>query len=183
MKLIIILILLSLNVYSQVVKLIPINGFSQSITEYTKQEIEKYYNIKVVIGQNYTLKQSWYIKERSRYIADSILNNLIYLSRNNIFIVGLTDMDICTESNGNKAWGIFGLSYLDGNASVISNHRLKYNYSFINTVLHELGHMFSLDHCPNKKCIMHEWDASIKDWSENDYMCDKCKSLIKIKTK
>ena len=87
---------------------------------------------------------------------------------------------------------IFGLAL--GKKALISLKRLKpdfygspdddelFELRVLKEAMHELGHVFGLNHCSNRKCVMHFsnsiWDTDVKDWR----YCGNClgRKLINI---
>ncbi|WP_346766009.1 archaemetzincin family Zn-dependent metalloprotease [Thermococcus sp. M39] len=100
-------------------------------------------------------------------------------------ILGITDVDLY-EGELNF---IFGLADSYSKAAIISLYRLRpETYGEMNEgllkdraikeAMHELGHVFGLEHCPNPKCVMHFSNSIIDtDFKNKDY-CSIClKSL------
>ena len=47
--------------------------------------------------------------------------------------------------------------------------------------VHELGHVFGLRHCENRKCVMH-FSNSIEDTDIKTHVfCKNCKNILRIK--
>ncbi|AHF80161.1 archaemetzincin family Zn-dependent metalloprotease [Thermococcus paralvinellae] len=96
-------------------------------------------------------------------------------------IVGITDVDLYEEGLN----FIFGLASPYSKAAIVSLYRLKPEFygerkgkllmdRAIKEVMHELGHVFGLEHCPNPKCVMHFSNSILDtDFKGRDY-CDNC---------
>jgi archaemetzincin len=103
-----------------------------------------------------------YDKIRKQYYAPMILNELEkYLPENGRALIAVTDKDLYDQ----------GLNFIFGEAnnriSIVSINRFKpcswkdkekevkllYDRT-TKTIIHELGHIFGLGHCDDKKCVM-----------------------------
>lgn len=152
-----------------------------------KKSIEENPEFKVIILKDADLpKTAWY-EARKRYKADKILKHLKAIKPDSVdYIIAFTSADISITKNSNKDWGIFGLGYEPGVASVVSLFRLGNNKRLLNRRVlkitkHELGHNFGLPHCKNSKtCVMNSAEGSIKivDRVSNIY-CKRCKEKLR----
>jgi archaemetzincin len=113
------------------------------------------------------------------YFADSLVQFLSKFTNDTIVtIVGITHTNIYTIKKFNAQFGkkrvaflepstIFGLGYIGGNTSVVSDYRLEsadrelFENRLKKVVLHELGHNFGLSHCTVDSCIMSETNGDI----------------------
>lgn len=152
-----------------------------------KESIEENPEFHVIILSETELPQSAWYEPRKRYRADKIIKHLKTIKPDSIgYIVAFTSSDISTTKDGKKDWGIFGLGYQPGVASVISTFRLGNNKRLLNRRIlkitkHELGHNFGLKHCKHSKtCVMHSAEGSIKtvDRVSNIY-CKRCKEILR----
>ncbi|MBU2635784.1 MAG: archaemetzincin family Zn-dependent metalloprotease [Bacteroidetes bacterium] len=101
-------------------------------------------------------------------------------------IIGLTDLDLFVPI----LTYVFGEAELNGQAAVVSSHRLHNEFyglpkddsllqnRILKEIMHELGHTLGLIHCSDNKCVMHSStyveDIDLKDNS----LCESCKKLI-----
>lgn len=87
---------------------------------------------------------------------------------------------------------IFGEANIDSGISIISLTRLRQEFYglpknekiFIERIkkeaVHELGHLFYLGHCENKKCVMHFSNSLADTDFKNSDFCQKCKKSLQF---
>lgn len=104
-------------------------------------------------------------------------------------IVGLTEKDISTTKGEIEDWGVFGLGYLPGKACIVSTFRLGAKAEpadaerikrerLVKVVIHEIGHNFGLDHCPEIRCTMQDAMGSILTVDRENGFCRKCTEVL-----
>lgn len=89
---------------------------------------------------------------------------------------------------------IFGLADIRGRKVVVSTYRLERDYSTLNMapvddlrervfkeLLHEMGHVFGFEHCPDKSCVM-SFSPTLLDVDEKlPLFCKVCRARLKIR--
>lgn len=178
------------NISKTTIGLYPLGNFDSSLLATLKNEITQFYNYSTVVLEGSALPPNAYYKPRNRYRADSILDYLLQIRPKNIdYIVGLTEKDISCTNGKIKDWGVFGLGFMPGRSCVISTYRLKpsaksnehFRERLAKVVIHELGHNFGLDHCPNPDCIMRDAEGTIKSVDQElKVLCKSCKTKLSI---
>ncbi len=157
----------------------PFNDLPAGTTRYVEQFLKQVYP-KVLVNTPIPLPRNAFIPSIHRYSADSLISFLSKNTSNGFVTIGLTQSDICTKKGKNPFWGIMGLGYRPGKACVASSKRLKganRQEKLLKLVIHELGHTFSLDHCPISTCLMR--DAEGKDHlNEEIEFCGSCKKVL-----
>lgn len=176
----------------------PIRPFDGTEIPLLAHALQAYFQHPVIVLPPITLPRSYTdYRKGERYSADSIINHLTGSANDTITqVVGFTHEDIFTTKRDpsghvlypaetNNVWGIFGLGYRSGKASVVSDYRLhcsdvdKYYFRLRTVLFHEIGHNLGLAHCPNPGCIMNDVDGSIStiDSSGLDY-CSDCRRRL-----
>lgn len=165
---------------------------------FVQHELSGFYHCPVYILPPLEMPASFInLTKGQRYSADSILPWLSHQKNDSISILmGLTEKDIYTtekDEHGRikepvskyEVWGILGLGYRPGHASVVSDARFrhtddnKYDHRLRTIVIHEIGHNMGLPHCPNPRCIMNDANEHIStvDDSGND-LCTSCRNKL-----
>jgi archaemetzincin len=78
-----------------------------------------------------------------------------------------------------------GLGYCPGSVCIVSEYRLKHKSTrllqrqerLLQLALHELGHNFSLPHCPNVNCLMVAAKGKMT-LDGHKYYCSKCSAVL-----
>ena len=164
----------------------PFTGIDKNLIQEIKKGMIQYLAVEITVLEIKKLPPSAFYKTRQRYIADSLLRFLRSLKQDEADrIIGITSFDISTRKKPYQNWGVMGLGYCPGESCIISSYRVKPtsgNYHhFINRMiilaLHELGHTYSLPHCPVKNCIMNDAEGKMKLDDTKTY-CVKCSRVL-----
>lgn len=162
----------------------------KAITTMEKGLLKAYGNVSIEILPTKPMPGSCYYKPRNRYRADKILDWIEQQNYNDSIniVIAVTTKDISTTKGKHYDWGIFGLGTLGGYSSVISTYRLKSGVSetklhdrIRKIAIHEVGHTYGFDHCPNKGCVMQDCKGSIKPVDqETGEFCAVCYKTLKF---
>lgn len=147
--------------------------FPPDILRSIEQSLRTQLQVDVTVEPRVHLPRSAYYAPRKRYRADKLLDHLLETHPDlppSTRVLGLTTRDISTTKGKHYDWGIFGLGLVPGQAAVVSMHRLlrgakgreHLRFRVANTAVHEVGHTFGLDHCPEDRCPMADAQGGIK---------------------
>lgn len=133
-------------------------------------------------------KRAWY-PPRQRWRAEKLLDFLSErLPADATKVLGLTAADISTTHGAVRDWGVLGLGTLDGKSCVISTFRTTRGVSvavarqrLAKVAVHEVGHTFDLDHCPNRGCLMEDAMGKVATCDREDDLCPGCRKALAAK--
>lgn len=131
------------------------------------------------------LPEKAYSEKRGQYDSNFILSQIhFYAAMQSRFgrVLGVVDVDIfVSELNY-----VFGEAYTPGRAALISLFRLKPEFygepadeklfleRAVKEAIHEIGHTYGLNHCPNPTCVMY-FSNSITDTDKKQSLfCNRC---------
>jgi archaemetzincin len=127
-------------------------------------------------------RAAWY-PARNRYRADSIIQYLARREKPGVITLGLTGSDVSVTKDSIADWGVMGLGFVPGSASVASDFRLApkdRRVQLFKIALHELGHNEGLGHCLFPTCYMR--DAEGHNFTDEETgFCPKCRSYLERK--
>jgi archaemetzincin len=167
------LLSITTRIQAQTIVLVPMGKIDDKRVTLTAQKLRES-GVQVRVLRKEEMPSGSYYAPRSRYRADKIIASLRKRAAKNEVYLAITSQDISTSVHNQKDFGVMGLGYVPGNASVVSSFRIKNKNLLYRIALHEIGHNKGIDHCSSKNCFM--MDAEKKDrTSEMLLFCDKCK--------
>jgi len=152
-----------------------------------RRALEAVFSEPVTVLPNVALPKQAFYAPRSRYRAEKLLEFLHpRLPDGALRIAGITAADISTTKPPFDDWGILGLATIDGSTCVLSTfrcHRRAKNAEHgrirsAKTAVHELGHTFGLDHCPNRGCLMEDGGGSVLTTDRERDLCASCREKL-----
>lgn len=152
--------------------------------QYLEVFLRKYFPNVRVMPNNINLPSHYFNKERNRYLASGLLDELAK-HRNNDAVIGVTDYIIFKPNKKSDTFGIMGMSYTNTFKSIVStkiplNGKEQSKDNICKLALHELGHGFGLKHCPNETCYMVDAEGTMKIVNAIGF-CESCKHVLNNK--
>jgi archaemetzincin len=149
--------------------------------------LSTFYDVAVSVAPSVALPQRAYYRPRGRYRAEILLEVLAEIApAGTERVLGLTSADISTTKPPHEDWGILGLASVGGQTCVLSSFRCQRRSKgpshaverLAKTAVHELGHTFGLEHCPNRGCLMEDGGGSVLTTDRETDLCGECRSKL-----
>ncbi len=161
---------------------LPVGDIDLYYIDKVKTYVQKVYKEDITIMKKIPFPENCINSERKQYNAVCVMGFLPDIEDGEI--VGICEKDLYVEGLN----FVFGIAESIGNKKcIVSTYRLKPSFygkdedknliilRIAKEVIHELGHLKGLEHCGNRKCVMH-FSNSIYDTDFKDYkLCEKCK--------
>lgn len=152
-----------------------------------KSHLQSVFGLEVEISSCTVDLRFAYNERRKQYLGDEILRKA-EKNKKETFEKWLFIVDVDLYSEGLNF--VFGLANPYSAVSIISITSLRQQFYskpenealFIERIkkeaTHELGHLFYLSHCLNKKCVMHFSNSLYDTDVKSAYFCEKCKRAL-----
>lgn len=167
------------------INLVPFEHIDSMILNYLKNEVSEIFQSPVVISKKLSLPNQALSSYRNQYRAMYFLDMLQSLCVSDK-VIGICDVDLYTKDTN----FIFGLADPTRSVAVVSFARLKpisygiytadnlFLTRLLKEIIHELGHLYGLEHCHREECVMH-FSISLIDIDIKDKrFCGKCHSML-----
>jgi archaemetzincin len=147
------------------------------------------FHTKTEVDRKMSIPPDSYSALREQYYATAILKEVIvYKKRNMEILLGIIDADLYAS----KLNYVFGEADPYAGVAIISLWRLREEFyglprdkdllkeRAVKEAIHELGHVYGLDHCFHPECIMY-FSNSINDTdNKGPGFCEVCKETLGI---
>jgi archaemetzincin len=126
-----------------------------------------------------------YNPERKQYLSSELLASLGKVEGDER-VVGVADVDLYVP----RLNFVFGEADVVSGTAIVSLCRLRQEYYGLapdkplfleratKEIVHELGHTFGLEHCPNSKCVMHFSNSLADTDLKEAHFCSMCRPKI-----
>jgi archaemetzincin len=167
----------------------PIGGFSETeleILQKTSEYLNQFYTLPVVILDSISLElipKSSQRNHQNKYQASAkfILNNLMapHIPDDAAGYIAFTKVDLYNDPEKNFVFGLANLKNRAGvysmsrfgNADASEHEKRTFILRILKVASHELGHIFSIKHCIEFKCIMNGSNSLQESDSKPVYLC------------
>lgn len=158
--------------------------FSVSKAQRLEKQLKTFYPNVVLKDKVLTLPAKHYNQQRNRYLGTGLFEEL-GKNRNGDAVIGLTDYVIFKPNEISQTYGIMGVSPVGTYKCVVSSKipssgKEQSDDNFVKLALHELGHAFGLNHCPNQHCYMVDAEHKMK-FPQTTGFCESCKTKLNAK--
>ena len=162
--------------------LLPLLFYNSQLLNYLKTHVANLTGMPVSISNIPIDIKPYYNSERAQYDAAKIIQRVEKQESSTVVICTSIDLFLPIFTY------VFGLAKLNGHVAIVSSHRLENRFyglkddperleeRILKEVIHELGHLAGLRHCPQANCVMaSSTSADELDVKDNFY----CKSCLK----
>jgi len=174
--------------------LVPVGNIESWVLETLKKGIGETFSSKVEIYEKMKFPQRAFNAERNQYFCPHIMNSLrdFIDPGKKDKVLGIVVEDLYIHGLN----FVFGQAELGGHFALISLARLHQSFYGLaenkiiflertkKEAVHELGHTFGLEHCPDPECVMHFSNSLMDTDRKSASFCSRCKELLikRIKT-
>ena len=170
--------------------LVPLGDVPDEILGFLAEKIVQRFRCDVVAYPPMEIPEEAFVPERDQYLSSRVLNDLRHSvdvnSKDRLLFV--TDVDLFVRDLN----FIFGEAEIAGRLAIVSLTRLRPSFYgereeeklFLGRIakeaVHELGHVYGLGHCADKRCVMFFsnslWDT---DQKSSDF-CARCAQALDL---
>lgn len=148
---------------------------------------EKYFKAVCFIEEPIVPPESAYDASRRQYRSDVLLGYLNLLAPEKVEkIIAITELDLYTPGLN----FVFGQAILNGRQAVVSVARLRPEFygqppdpqllmaRVQKEVVHELGHLYGLEHCQDRQCVMSFSNSIVEVDAKGMDFCPACQRIL-----
>ncbi len=150
--------------------------------------VERYFQAVCYIEEPLAVPESAYDPRRRQYRSDVILGYLRLLSPRGVEkVMAVTELDLFAPGLN----FVFGQAVLNGQEAIVSVARLRPEFYgrppnpslFLSRVrkevIHEMGHLYGLEHCPDPSCVMTFSNSIAGVDAKGEDFCPRCLAQLK----
>jgi archaemetzincin len=168
--------------------LVPVGDIEKTILESLAKELEKAFGCGAEIQERMSLPQETYNEKRGQYSSSRILQKThsFIEAKKQEKVLAIADVDLYVEGLN----FVFGEAELGGQFAIISLARLRQSFYGLpenralfmeraaKEAVHELGHVYGLEHCPDSSCVMHFSNSLMDTDKKKVSFCARCRQIL-----
>ncbi|WP_082781434.1 archaemetzincin family Zn-dependent metalloprotease [Thermococcus peptonophilus] len=177
----------------RVILIVPIGYIPEWLIKDVAEFVDSYYSQRgVPVKAGSPLSESLFLSAyhpfRRQFLGGAFLPMLSEIGRRAgaLAAVGITKVDLYERGMN----FVFGVASEKLRSAVVSIHRLRPEFygkpsndellieRTVKEVMHELGHVFGLSHCPNVRCVMHFSNSVYDTDVKLPYYCPNCEQKL-----
>jgi archaemetzincin len=165
----------------------PLGDVANEVMAELSEKVNLAFHCPVEIKEGFGYLAHAYNPERRQYLASNLLASLNASPKEkDEKTIGIVDVDLYAS----RLNFVFGEADISSGTAIVSLCRLRQEYYGLASdktlfleratkeIIHELGHTFGLNHCPNARCVMHFSNSlADTDYKEVNF-CNKCQPKI-----
>jgi len=173
----------------QKIILIPMGAIEGRVLDALERDLALKFGRKVERHPSNQIPADAFLPARNQYSSSFILKELhaLFEEREKDIFLAVADVDLYAEGLN----FVFGEAEFEGRFAVISITRLRQSFYSLaeNTdvfiarakkeAVHELGHVFGLEHCPDAVCVMHFSNSLLDTDRKNSAFCSCCQARLR----
>jgi archaemetzincin len=168
--------------------LVPVGDIEKSILESLAKELEKTFGCVAEIHKRKSLPQETYNERRRQYSSSQILQKIhsFIEAKKQDKVLAVARVDLYVE----RLNFVFGEAELGGHFGIISLARLRQSFyglsenkalfmgRAVKEAVHELGHVYGLEHCSDSRCVMHFSNSLMDTDRKRASFCARCRQTL-----
>jgi archaemetzincin len=133
------------------------------------------YNLSTIKAGKFEIPAKAFNPLRNQYDASRIIESLIpkFDNKSDLNLL-ITDVDLYVP----RFNFIFGLAEIQERAAIVSRYRLNgsnMKERLVKEVIHEVGHLLGLPHCPVPACVMYFSNTIDDTDKKSSHLCQECR--------
>jgi len=170
------------------IAILPLMSVSEQILQDLEEELGNIFLSKIdILASLKSLPDDLYDKDRGQYDARKVVTHLKQASPGSEKTLAIGNMDLFVEGMN----FVFGAAEKSGRTGLISLYRLDQRFygksssydllseRAVKEAVHELGHIFGLDHCKNKWCVMAFSNDVVSVDQKTKFFCEDCRENVR----
>jgi len=176
------------NPTGRTIVLYPIGNVEGWVLDALEKDLEKKFDVRIKRVNSIEVPRDAFNPARGQYLAVSFLKKLRGLLRpaNHDKVLSVTDVDLYASGLN----FVFGEAESGRQCAVISLTRLRQSFYSLpenkslfierakKEAVHELGHVWGLEHCPDPLCVMHFSNSLSDTDKKSSSFCPKCRARL-----